>query len=105
MYKRWKTVPDSKTTPTRSNHHPGNAGSKHLGAHLPAKNCCWILVDERTLNDHQQSQQVYLEKRQPVHLEMKQQLNSEDNDVHTQTCDTEHTWRWSGQHTQKKAGE
>jgi hypothetical protein len=40
-----------------------------------------------------------------MHLEMKRQANSENDDMDTQTSDSEHTWRWSGKHTWRKAGE
>ena len=36
-YKWGMTVPESKTTPTVSNHHTGSAERKHLGAHLPTE--------------------------------------------------------------------
>jgi len=45
------------------------------------------------------------QKSQPMHLEMKRQVNSGNDDVDTQTSDSEHTWRWSGKHTRRKAGE
>jgi len=51
MYKRGMTVPESKSTPTASNHRTGSAGRKHLGAHLPAENRSWRLVDECTLEE------------------------------------------------------
>ena len=50
-YKRGMTVPESKSTPTSSNHSTGSAGRKYLGAHLPAENRSWRLVDERTLEE------------------------------------------------------
>jgi len=50
-YKRGMTVPESKSTPTSSNYSTGSAGRKHLGAHSPAENCSWILVNERTLEE------------------------------------------------------
>jgi len=53
----------------------------------------------------QQSQQTYMEKSQPVPLEMKQQANSENDDVDTHTSDNKQTWRRSGNHTRRKAGE
>jgi len=37
--------------------------------------------------------------------QMKRQVNSGNDDVDTQTGDSEHTWRWSGKHTRRKAGE
>jgi len=37
--------------------------------------------------------------------QMKRQVNSENDDVDTQTTDSEHTWRRSGKHTWRKAGE
>jgi len=40
-----------------------------------------------------------------VHLEMKRQVNSENDDVDTQTSDSKHTWRKSGQHTRRNTGE
>jgi len=36
---------------------------------------------------------------------MKWQVNSGNDDMDTQTCDSEHTWRWSGKHTPRKGGE
>jgi len=74
-YKRGMTVPESKSTPTSSNHRTGSAGRKHLGAHLPAENRTWRLV------------------------------NKQNDDVDTQTSDSEHTWRRNGKHTRRKAGE
>jgi hypothetical protein len=59
---RGMTVPESKTTPTASNHRNGSEGRKHLGAHLPAENRSGRRVNQ-------------------------------------------HTWRWSGMHTRRKAGE
>jgi len=40
-----------------------------------------------------------------MHLEMKRQVNSETDNVDTQTSDSKHTWRRSGQHTRRKTGE
>jgi len=40
-----------------------------------------------------------------MHLEMKRQVNSENDNVDTQTSDSKHTWRRSGQHTRRKTGE
>jgi hypothetical protein len=37
--------------------------------------------------------------------QMERQVNSGNDDVDTQTSDSEHTWRWSGKHTWRKAGE
>jgi len=51
MYKRGMTVPESKQTPTASNHRTGSARRKHLGAHLPAETHSWRLVDERTMEE------------------------------------------------------
>ena len=48
-YNRGMIVPESKSTPTSSNHSTGSAGRKHLGAHLLAENRSWRLVNERTL--------------------------------------------------------
>jgi len=45
-FKRGMTVLESKSTLTASNHCTGSAGRKHLGAHLPAENRSWRLVDE-----------------------------------------------------------
>jgi len=45
-YTRGMMVPESKSTPTASNHRTGSAGRKHLGVHLPAENRSWRLVDE-----------------------------------------------------------
>jgi hypothetical protein len=49
--KRGMTIPDSKLTPTASNHRTGSVWRKYHGAHLPAKNRSWRLVDERTLKE------------------------------------------------------
>jgi len=46
IYKRGMTVPEPKSTLTASNHRTGSAGRKYLGAHLPAENHSWRLVDE-----------------------------------------------------------
>ena len=74
-YKGGMTVPESKPTPTASNHRTGSAGRKHLGAHLPAENRTWRLV------------------------------NKQNDDVDTQTSDSEHTWRRNRKHTRRKVGE
>jgi len=50
-YPRGMTVPESKPTPTASNHRTGNTGRKHLGAHLPEENRSWILVNEHMLEE------------------------------------------------------
>jgi len=47
-YKWGMTVPESRPTPTASNHRTGSTGRKHLGAHLSAKNYSWRLVNNRT---------------------------------------------------------
>jgi len=46
-YKRGMTAPESKSTPTASNHHTGSAGRTHLGADLPAGNHSWRLFNNR----------------------------------------------------------
>jgi len=86
-YKRGMTVPESTTTPTASNHHTGSAGRKYLGVHLPAKNRSSRLVDECTLE------------------EITRRVNKQNNDMHTQISDSNYTWRRSGKHTRKNAGE
>ena len=58
MYKRGKTVPEPKSTPTASNHRTGSAERKHLGAHLPEENLSWRLVNECTLDEITNSQQA-----------------------------------------------
>jgi len=75
MYNRGMTVPESKTTSTASTHRTGSAGRKHLGAHLPAENRSWRIV------------------------------NKQKEDVDTQTSDSEHTSRRNGKHTRSKASE
>jgi len=75
MYESGITVPESKPTPTASNYPTGNAWRKHLGVHLPAENRSWRLV------------------------------NKQNDDVDTETSDSEHTWRRCGKHTRRKAGE
>jgi len=47
-YNRGMTVLESKTTPTTSIHRTGSAGRKHIGAHLPAENRRWTLVNKCT---------------------------------------------------------
>ena len=47
-YNRGMTVPESKPTPTASNHHTRSVGRKHLGAHLPTENRSWRLGNQRT---------------------------------------------------------
>jgi len=51
------------------------------------------------------SPQAYVVKSQPVRLEMKLQVNSENDDMDSETSDSKHTWRRSGKHTRRKAGE
>ena len=86
-YKMGMTVPESKSTPTASNHRTGSAGRKHLGEHLPAKNRSWRLVNKRTWRIVNQCTCRW------------------NDDVDTQTSDSEHTWRWSGKHTRRNTGE
>jgi len=45
-YKRGMTVPESKSTPTSSNHSTGSARRKDLGVHLPAENRSWTVVNK-----------------------------------------------------------
>jgi len=87
------TVPESKPTPTASNHRTGSTGRKHLGAHLPAENRSWS------------SQQALVERSQPMHLEMKRQVNPETDNVDTHSSVSKQTWRRSRRHTRRKAGE
>jgi len=73
-YKWGMTVPQSRSTPTASNHRTGSAGGKHLGAHLPAENRSWRLLNERTLEEITSSQQAkqlceYPHKWQRANLE------------------------------------
>jgi len=49
-YESGMAVPESKTTPTASNHRTRSAGRKHLWAHFPAENHNWRLVDECALD-------------------------------------------------------
>ena len=37
--------------------------------------------------------------------EITSRVNKQNDDVDTQTSDSEHTWRRSGKHTRRKAGE
>jgi len=68
--KRGITVPESKPTPTASNHITGSAGRK---LSVPWK---------RSLA-----------------------VNKQNDDMDTQTSDSNHTWRRSGKHTRRKVGE
>jgi len=64
-YNRGMTVPELNPTPTASNHRTRSAARKHLGAHLPAENRSWRLVDECTLEEITSSVNKQLEKSQP----------------------------------------
>jgi hypothetical protein len=73
----------------------GSAGRKHLGAHLPAENRRWRLVDECTLEN--------ITSR--VNKRTWRRVNKQNDDVDTQTSDSKHTWRRGGKHTRRKPGE
>jgi hypothetical protein len=85
-YKEGMTIPESQSTPTASNHRTGSAGRNHLEAHLPAENRSWKLVNERTLED--------ITSR--VNKRTWRRVNKQNDNVDTQTSDSEHTWRRSG---------
>ena len=64
-YNRGMTVPESNPSATASNHRTGSSARKHLGAHLPAENRSWRLVDECTLEEITSRVNNHLEKSQP----------------------------------------
>ena len=61
-YKRGMTVPELQPNATASNHCTGSVGRKHLGAHLPAENRSWRLVDEHTLEEITSRVKKHVEK-------------------------------------------
>ena len=90
-YKRGMTVPESKPTPTASNHRTGSAGRKHLGAHLPAE--ITSSVNKRTWR------RVNSAPGDEAASEFRKRY------MDTQTSDSKHTWRRCGKHTRRNACE
>jgi len=85
--------------------HTGSAGRKHLGAHLPAENRSWRSVDERTLDEITSRANKCTWRR--VNSATGDETTSElrNDDVDTQTSDSKHTCRKSGQHSRRWMGE
>jgi len=82
MYKRGMTVLEAKSSPTARNHHIGSAGRKQLGAHLPAQNHSWRLVNEWALEDITHRVDKCTRRR----------VKKQNNAVDTHTSDSKNTW-------------